>query len=170
MTPSLQPLLCSCGKHSARLQPEGMKKRKWEVFEIKKEGNKPRRVTMRAEKIDAKGVVIDLCKGVYQKKNQTAGATTEATRDLRHKDGRNIQYAELNNRATRIAGPGCGHIGKRVGSKDIDAVGEATRVLKKSKPTEKEWRHALGRLTQEHTLLKEWCDKVCMAYIHCCLC
>ena len=120
MTPSLQPLLCSCGKHSARLQPEGMKKRKWEVFEIKKEGNKPRRVAMRAKKIDAKGVVIDLCKGVYQKKNQTAGATTEATRDLRNKDSPNIQYADLNNRATRIAGPSRGHIGKRAGSKDID--------------------------------------------------
>jgi hypothetical protein len=146
-----------------------MKKKKWQVFEIKKEGNTPRRASMRAEKIDAKGVVIDLCKGVHQKKNQTTGATTKATRDLRHKDSRNIQYLELNNCATGISGPGCDHIGKMTGSKDIDAVGEATRVLKESKSNEKEWRHALGRLTQEHTPLKGWCDKVCMAYIQCCL-
>ena len=76
--------------------------------------------------------------------------------DPRHRNGRNIQYAELSNRATSIVGPKCGHIGKRAGSKDIDDVGEATRVLRKSKPTKKEWRHTLGRLTQEHTLLKEW--------------
>ena len=77
----MQPLLCSRGKHSARLQPEGTKTRKWEVFEIKKEGNRPRKVRMRTEKMVARGVVIDLCKGVHQKKNQTAAVTTEATHD-----------------------------------------------------------------------------------------
>ena len=161
MTPGLDPLMCSCGKHSARLQAAGVKKRNWEVFEVIKQGSKPRRVTMRAEKMSARCVVIDLCKGVHRKKNQptaTVTATAAVTRDLRHKDSRNASYAEATARASRVAGPGSGHKGKRV--TEEDAVSEAERVLKKSKPTQHELHHALARITEEHKLLRRCCDKV----------
>ena len=159
LTPGLEPLQCSCGKHSARLQPAGPKKRKWEVFEVKKEGNKPRRVTMRAEKDSAISVVIDLCKGVYEKKNQPAAATGVIC-GLRHQEIRTVQYSEATTRASRVAGPGRGRKGERVTSDG--AVDEAERVLKKPKPSEQEWRHALGRLTQEHKLLQQWCEQVAL--------
>ena len=54
---------------------------------------------------------------------------------------------------------GSGHKGVRVSGEG--AVEEAERVLKKPKPSEQEWQHALGRLTTEHKLLQQWCDKVC---------
>ena len=92
LTPALEPLLCSYGKHSVRLQPQAKRKSKWKVFEVKKEGNKPRRVIMRADEMDAMADVIALCKGVYQKKNQPATTTTaQGTRDLRHRDSRSTQ-------------------------------------------------------------------------------
>ena len=105
MTPGLEPPMCSCGKHSARPQAAGAKTRKWEVFEAIKQGNKPRRVTMRAEKMSARCVVIDLYKGVHRKKNQPAAtvtATAAVTRDLRHKDSRNASYAEATARASTV--------------------------------------------------------------------
>ena len=165
LTPASEPLLCSCGKHSARLQPQAKRKSKWEVFEVKKEGNKPRRGTTRAEKMDAMVAdVITLCKGVYQKKNQPAKTTTaQGTHDLRHRDSSSTKYAESTSRSTRVPGPGRGKVDKRVSSMELDAVSEAHRVLKKSKPTDVEWRQALGRLTEEHISLRRSCDKVRIA-------
>ena len=78
LTPGLQPLVCTCGKHSARLQAAGEEKRKWEIFEVKKEGNKPCRVSMRVEKLDTLFIVVDLCK--YAK-----GCTRRRTSQQRHR-------------------------------------------------------------------------------------
>jgi hypothetical protein len=160
LTPGLEPLVCSCGKHSARLQPEGTKKRNWQIFAVKKEGNKPRIVTMKAEKHTARDVVLALCDGSYQQQNRPAAAPTQPTRTVRHREASRAQNTSCAApRATRIAGPGSGHKGVRVSGEG--AVEETERVLKKPKPSEQEWRHALGRLTTEHKLLQQWCDKVC---------
>lgn len=160
LTPGLQPLRCSCGDHSARLQPEGKKQQKWECYAVKKVGNKPRLVTMRAEKLDARDVVAALCHGTYDLQNRPRAAATHSAHSTRKRDhtpslGTNAP------RATRIAGPGRGRKGERVTSEG--AVDEAERVLKKPKPSEQEWRHALSRLTDAHKLLHQWCDKVCAA-------
>ena len=69
-----------------------------------------------------------------------------------------LPFKEATARASRVAGPGGGHRGKRVAEED--AVSEAERVLKKSKPTQHELHHALARITEEHKLLRRCCDKV----------
>ena len=111
MTPDLEPLLCSCGKHSARLQPPGCKKPKWQVFSVKKTGNKPQVVTSRAKKEDALCVVRDLCAGVYEKQNQprAAAAVPEArSRPVRKRKQLDEATAPAT-AATKPAGPGRGH-------------------------------------------------------------
>ena len=159
LTPGLQPLRCSCGDHSARLQPEGKKQQKWECYAVKKVGNKPRLVTMRAEKLDARDVVAALCHGTYDLQNRPRAAATHSAHSTRKRD-RTPSLGTNAPRATRIAGPGRGRKGERVTSEG--AVDEAERVLKKPKPSEQEWRRALGRLTQEHKLLQQWCEQVAL--------
>jgi hypothetical protein len=162
LTPGLQPLLCSCGKHSARLQPEGTKIHKWQVFVVTKAGNQPRVKTSRAEKLDARDTVVALCDGSYEQHNRPRAALIQPARAVRsHSRSTVANTTVAAPRATQIAGPGRGHKGQRVTAEG--AVEEAERVLKKPKPLEEEWRHALGRLTNEHKLLQHWCDKVCEA-------
>ena len=160
--------MCSCGKHSARLQLEGKKKRKWECYAVKKAGNKPRLITMRAEKMDARDVVAALCDGSYELHNRPRDAPIQPTRTVRQRDSSKIQcISTAAPRATQIAGPGRGHKGERVTSEDPLTEAEQVHVLKKPKVSDKEWRHALGRLTDEHKLLQQWCGKVCARCVVC---
>ena len=139
----------------------GGKQPKWQIFAIKKAGNKARIVTSRADKLDARDVVVALCNGSYEQQNRPRAAPMPPTRAVQP---RNSTMASSTTaaapRATRIAGPGRGHKGERASSEG--AVEEAQRVLKKPKVSEHEWRHALGRLTQEHKLLQQWCEQVAL--------
>ena len=63
-----------------------------------------------------------------------------------------------NNRAAKTRRPGRGNK-RKIGPED-DALIEAETVLKKKSATGPEMRHALSRLTHEHKLLRQWCDKV----------
>jgi hypothetical protein len=158
MTPDLEPLLCSCGKHSARLQPPGCKKPKWQVFSVKKTGNKPQVVTSRAKKEDALCVVRDLCAGVYEKQNQprAAAAVPEArSRPVRKRKQPDEATAPAT-AATKPAGPGRGHKGPRW----TDPVQRAERVLAQSKPAHGDMRYALERTTEECKRLRKLCEEV----------
>jgi hypothetical protein len=123
-------------------------------------------VTSRAEKLDARDVVVALCDGSYEQESRPTAAPmhpTRAVRPCRSTTASNTTAVAA--RATRIAGPGRGHKGERVSGEG--AIEEAARVLKKPKVSEGEWRHALGRLTDEHSLLRKWCDKVCARCVVC---
>jgi len=67
-----------------------------------------------------------------------------------------LKYDDTKRNASRPAGPGRGHTGKR----NSTALEEAEGVLKKSRPTLREAVAALGHLTEEHRLLKQWYQKV----------
>lgn len=161
LTPGLEPLLCTCGNHSAHLQSEQANNQIWQIFAVKQAGRKPRIVTSRAQKRDARDVVVALCNGSYQQNRPRAAPihTARIQQQRSAKIAQNTTPAEP--RATRIAGPGRGHKGKRV-SQD-DSVAEAERVLKKGKVQESEWRHALGRMRDDHKLLCQWSEKVLLA-------
>ena len=109
MTPASQPLLCTCGEHSARLHEI---KGEWQVFAVEKKGNKPRIVTTRTTKVDAAAVVRDLCAGVYKKKNKSRAvpgtASDACTRPVRK---RKLSSSDTTSTATKPAGPGRGHKG-----------------------------------------------------------
>jgi hypothetical protein len=83
MTAGLEPLVCSCGLHSAKLQSLGTKKRKWQCFAVKKKGNIPQIVTSRAEKLDARDVVVAICDGTYTTSNRPRAAPIVSQRGLR---------------------------------------------------------------------------------------
>ena len=83
LTAGLEPLVCSCGQHSAKLQPLGTKKRKWQCFAVKKKGNRPQIVTSRAEKLDARDVVVAICDGTYTTSNRPRAAPIVSQRGLR---------------------------------------------------------------------------------------
>ena len=157
MTPDSEPLLCSCGKHSALLQPPGPKKPKWQVFSVGKSGHKPQIVTSRAKKVDALSVVKELCAGTYEKKNQprAAPAAPAASRRKRRLEG-DEKDAATTPAARRPAGPGRGHKGPRWD----DSVRLAERVLKQDKPSHDELRCALRRATDECKLLRLQCEEV----------
>ena len=159
MTPGEEPLLCSCGKHSACLQPPGSATRKWQVFRVEKSGNKPRVVTLRARKEDAVVVVRDLCAGVYAKQNRPrAGVDAESRpRRKRQRQGQVDATTAPPVRATKPAGPGRGHKGPMWN----DPVHEAERVLKKNRPSHDEMRYALERTTEECKRLRNLCEQVC---------
>jgi len=113
MTPGEEPLLCSCGKQSACLQPPGSATRKWQVFRVEKSGNKPRVVTSRARKEDAVVVVRDLCAGVYAKQNKPRAGVDAESRPVRkrQRQGQVDATTAPPVRATKPAGPGRGHKG-----------------------------------------------------------
>jgi len=83
MTAGLEPLVCSCGLHSAKLQPLGTKKRKRQCFAVKKKGNRPQIVTSRAEKLHARDVVVAICDGTYTTSNRPRAAPIVSQRGLR---------------------------------------------------------------------------------------
>jgi hypothetical protein len=159
MTPGEEPLLCSCGKHSACLQPPGSATRKWQVFRVEKSGNKPRVVTSRARKEDAVVVVRDLCAGVYAKQNKPRAGVDAESRPVRkrQRQGQVDATTAPPVRATKPAGPGRGHKGPMWN----DPVHEAERVLKKNRPSHDEMRYALERTTEECKRLRNLCEQVC---------
>jgi hypothetical protein len=67
-----------------------------------------------------------------------------------------VEYDDTSRNASRQAGPGRGHTGKRAST----AVAEAEGVLKKPRPTLPEALSALGHVTDELKLVKQWYDKV----------
>jgi hypothetical protein len=77
-------------------------------------------------------------------------------RELREQPASVLKYDDTVRQASRPAGPGRGHVGKREGA----ALEEAEGVLKKSRPTLPEAIAALSHLTAEHRLLKQWYQKV----------
>ena len=145
MTPDEEPLMCSCGGHSARLQPPRSTKRKWQIFAVKKSGHKPQIVTMRAKKDDALAIVRELCGGSYEKRNQPrtapAAQAEPSSRSLRKRK----HQSQDETAATKPAGPGRGHKGPRRN----DTVHHAERVLQKSNASNEELRYALQRTVKE---------------------
>ena len=158
MTPASQPLLCTCGEHSARLHEI---KGEWQVFAVEKKGNKPRIVTTRTTKVDAVAVVRDLCAGVYKQKNKSRAvpgtASDACTRPVRK---RKLSSSDTTSTATKPAtkpgGPGRGH----KGPKWDDAVKAAERVLQKNNASNEELRCALKRTVKECKSLRQMCDAV----------
>ena len=162
MTSGNEPLLCACGRHSATYDPgNGQKaKPKWRIYSSDRPSAKAKEVMTRSQKPGALQAVVELCKGQFKLRSAAsarapAARTAQSTRQAR--GGSHASYDDTARSATRPAGPGRGHTGKRAGE---DAVQEADRVLKKPKASDQEMRHALGRLTEEHKLLRCWCDKV----------
>ena len=156
MTPDSQLLLCTCGDHSARLHET---KSEWQVFAVKKKGNKPQIVTTRATKVKAAAVVRDLCAGLYTKKNKSRaapGTTSDAcTRPVRKRKLSSSDTAATTS-ATKPAGPGRGHKGPQWD----DAVTAAERVLQKRNASNVELRYALKRTVKECKSLQKMCDAV----------
>ena len=110
------------------------------MFAVLKAGNKPRIVTSRAEKLDARDIVVALCDGSYEQHSRPKAASTQPTRTIRQRAAtqtQNTTYAAAVPRATHIAGPGSGHKVERVTSED--PLSEVERVLKRPKVTDDEW-------------------------------
>ena len=161
-----EPLLCACGKHSAKHDAgKGKKARpKWLIYSSARPSEKPKLATSRSKKAGALLAVIELCKGTLVKSAaKSARAAAPAVTGLPAKPAMQLRerqdhdYDDTTRQATRSAGPGRGNKGK-LGVED--AVDQAERVLKKPKASEEEMRRALGRITGEHKLLRRWCDKV----------
>ena len=152
------PLLCACGKHSAKYAAgKGKEARpKWLVYSSARPSEKPKLVTTRSQKAGALQAVTELCKGHFSKRSAPAPAAQPAQPIRQARGSGALNYDDTTRQASRPAGPGRGI--KR--SMDVSAVGEAEHVLKQPKASEAELRVALGRLTQEHRVLQRWYSQV----------
>ena len=160
MTPGNEPLLCSCGDHSAvYVPPKKKQSARWMVMAAKVAGNKPRPVTNLPDKEKALKRIRALCAGTdVPRSTQSAavGAMTPAPPGLRERRV-SVSYDDTVRNASCPAGPGRGH--KRQVPADEGALKTAQNVLKKPKPTNEELRAALNKLTEQHKLLQHWYGK-----------
>ena len=74
------PLLCACGKHSAKYAAgKGKEARpKWLVYSSARPSEKPKLVTTRSQKAGALQAVTELCKGHFSKRSAPAPAAQPA--------------------------------------------------------------------------------------------
>lgn len=159
MTPGEQPLVCSCGAHSAKhISAKKKQPARWMVMAVKAPGQKPQAVTTVIAKEKALQRVQAICAGSKTPADPTATRaathpTTDTQRNLRERTA--VNYDDTVRNASCCAGPGRGH--KR---QPETALGEAEAVLKKPKATTEELRGVLGKLCSEHRLLQQWYQRV----------
>ena len=162
MTPGEEPLVCSCGDHSARLQPVGIKKRNWQIFSVLKSGHKPQIVTSRAKKTVAVEIVRELCGGTYKKRNKPQTASVAPAENSRPSRKRKVQSLDATAStapkpaATKPGGPGRGN----KGPKWDDAVHQAERLLRNKQASNEELRYVLKRTVDQCKSLQQMCDEV----------
>ena len=157
MTPGNDPLICSCGDHSAvYVPPKKKQKARWMVKAVKAPGQKPHVVTNKV----AKGMALQRVREDCAKSaHAIQPAIVEAPLDCYKYNMRNhteVQYDDIvRNTASHPAGPGRGH--KR---KPETVLGQAEDVLKKPKANAEELRAVLVKLCSEHRLLQQWYQKM----------
>ena len=156
MTPGTDPLICSCGDHSAVYVPAKKKqKERWMVKAVKAPGQKPQVVTNKV----AKGMALqrvreDCAKSAHAIQPATAEAPLDCYKYNMRKHTE-VQYDDTVRTASHPAGPGRSH--KR---KPETVLGQAEDVLKKPKANAEELRAVLVKLCSEHRLLQQWYQKV----------
>jgi len=160
MTEGDDPLVCGCGAHSAVFVRGSKKKKvrdKWQVLAVQTQGHKPRPVTTAYTKQKALERVEAVCAASSQPKsasNVTQPAHTQlSTCHLRQQTA--VNYDDSARVASKPAGPGRGHTGKR----PADALEQAVTALKKPRASAEELRDALGKLTEQYKLLQRWYTK-----------
>ena len=156
MTPGNDPLICSCGDHSAvYVPPKKKQKERWMVKAVKAPGQKPQVVTNKV----AKGMALQRVREDCAKSALAIQpATAEAPLDCYKYNMRNhnqVKYDDTVRTASHPAGPGRGH--KR---KPETVLGQAEDVLKKPKANAEELRAVLVKLCSEHRLLQQWYQKM----------
>ena len=166
MTPGEEPLVCSCGAHSAKFIPAKKKQpARWMVLAVKAVGQKPQPVTnvtrkeqalQRVQLICASSAVPTDCSAV-PKDSATATIAAQPTAPTNHNLRKRtaVPYDDTVRLPSRPAGPGRGH--KR---QPDSALTEAEALMKKPKAGAEELRAALGKLCQEHRLLQQWYRQV----------
>ena len=155
MTPGEEPLVCSCGVHSAKFVPPKKKQpARWMVLQVKAPGQQPQPVTNLTKKEKALERVKLICATSTTPADHTTTAPlaqpiAPTQPDLRKRTA--VAYDDTVRIASYPAGPGRGH--KR---QPETALAGAEAVLKKPKASSEELRAALGKLCQEHRLLQQW--------------
>ena len=158
-----EPLLCTCGQHSARFDPGKGKApvSKWMIMSVKRAGHAPQPVTSANTKDKALKHVRELCAGTHKsqgKKTSTAAAVNQSVSKPVLRGGCCPHYDDtVRESQSKPAGPGRGH--KRV-SEPVSAFDEAQALLKKPKPTYELLFKSPGKLTDEYRVLQNWYQKV----------
>ena len=159
MTEGEDPLVCSCGLHSATYVPARKKQKARWIMLSARVGQKPQPITNLITKSKALDRVTALCAAAatgpsVKPTTATPPYSTASQPHLRQQP--TIKYGDTARTASKPAGPGRGHTGKRPAT----PLDQADAVLKKPRASAKELRDALALLSEEHRLLQRWYGKV----------
>ena len=155
--PGEEPLVCSCGAHSAKFVPPKKKQpARWMVLAVKVPGQKPQPVTTLTKEKALQRVRLICASSSAPTETTTNPTTTGAPAEPQHNLRKRtaMDYDDTVRLPSLQAGSGRGH--KR--QADVKALKTAQAVLKKPKTTNEELRDALCKLTEAKMTQAGWAE------------